>query len=125
MTSIATSPGEDELEDLTPDSGDENGAGVQGVLGASEDGKYIYFAANGVLAEGAEAGDCEGTVGSASGSCSLYLWHENSIGLVGRLKAVRPTSGSLADADTLNWTGTPSNQFGTASYVPKTAFISR
>ena len=37
------------LTDLTPDSGDANGAEVQGVLGASEDGSHVYFVANGDL----------------------------------------------------------------------------
>jgi hypothetical protein len=63
------------LLDLTPDSGDPAGANVQGVLGASEDGSYVYFAANGVLASGATAGDCKGP---QSGSCNLYLWHEGT-----------------------------------------------
>ncbi len=116
-------PGEEQLEDLTPDPTDTNGAEVQGVLGASADGKYLYFAANGVLdeAEEAEPGDCKGTVGSASGSCSLYLWHEGTIELVGRLKS---ESGSPGPPDSLNWTATPRDQFGTSSYVPKTSFVS-
>jgi hypothetical protein len=112
-------PGEEELTDLTPDSADENGAEVQGVVAASDDGRYIYFAANGVLAAGAKAGDCEGTVGSTTGSCSLYLWHAGTINLVGRLKG-SPTPST----DALNWTATPRSQFGTASYVPKTSFTS-
>jgi hypothetical protein len=41
------------LSDLTVDgnAGDGLGADVQGVLGASEDGSYVYFVADGVLAE--------------------------------------------------------------------------
>ncbi len=51
------------LTDLTPAAGGE-AAGVQGVVvGASEDGSYVYFVANGVLgdggARGATPGDCE------------------------------------------------------------------
>jgi hypothetical protein len=62
------------LRDLTPDayekSGEEekqepNGARVLGVVGASEDGSYIYFVAEGHLAEGALAGHP-----------NLYVWHE-------------------------------------------------
>ena len=45
--------------DITP------GGEVQGVLGASEDGSYVYFVAKGVLAAGASAGEE-----------NLYLWHE-------------------------------------------------
>jgi WD40-like Beta Propeller Repeat len=45
--------------DLTPEDASE-GAGVQGVIGASEDGSYVYFVAGGLLgdavAHGAEGG---------------------------------------------------------------------
>jgi hypothetical protein len=115
----ASGTGSGKLTDLTPDSGDTNGAEVQGLLGAAADGSYLYFAANGVLAEGAEAGSCEGGVGSASGSCNLYVWHEGVSGFVARLKN---DDGQFPDS--LNWTATPRGQFGTASYVPKSAFTS-
>jgi hypothetical protein len=69
------------LSDLTPDSNptDTNGAEVQGVLGASEDGSYVYFAANGVLAEGASPGSCP------HGKCNLYLAHGGQIEFIARL----------------------------------------
>jgi hypothetical protein len=63
------------LSDLTPDAyNDENkeepnGASVLGVVGASEDGSYVYFVATGRLAEGA-----------ASGKPNLYVWHETGLG---------------------------------------------
>jgi hypothetical protein len=43
------------LTDLTVDhnASDKLGADVQGVIGASEDGEYVYFVADGVLANGA------------------------------------------------------------------------
>ncbi len=66
------------LEDLTVDheSGDAAGADVQGVVGASADGSYVYFVANGVLASGASPGDClEETAGNA---CNLYVWHDGT-----------------------------------------------
>lgn len=110
------------LVDLTPDSDDENGAEVQGLVGASADGSYLYFAANGVLDEAEEAkpGNCHGGVGEASGSCNLYLWHEGAISFLARLRSQQGSVGS----DSLNWTGTPINQFPGASYVPKSAFTS-
>jgi hypothetical protein len=114
-------PGEGELEDLTPDP-TGNGAEVQGVLGASGDGKYVYFAANGILddAEEAKQGDCKSVpLVSASGSCGLYLWHDGAISLVTRLQA-----GGSESSDALNWVPTPSELFGNSSYVAKTSFVS-
>jgi hypothetical protein len=56
------------LTDLTVDDNashpDPHGANVQGVLGASEDGSYVYFVATGVLASGA-----------VSGQYNLYALH--------------------------------------------------
>ncbi|HTW40819.1 MAG TPA: hypothetical protein VMD79_00700 [Solirubrobacteraceae bacterium] len=52
------------LTDLTADSEDADGADVLGVVGASEDGSYVYFVAEGRLAAGAQ-----------SGSPNLYVWH--------------------------------------------------
>jgi hypothetical protein len=65
-----------QLTDLTVT--DPSGAGVQGVLGVSEDGRYLYFAANGVLSSGASAGNCFFTesLSAAGAECNLYLWHE-------------------------------------------------
>jgi hypothetical protein len=114
-------PGKGELEDLTPDP-DGNGAEVQGVLGASADGQYVYFAANGVLddAEEAKEGDCTSIpLVSAAGSCSLYLRHDGATSLVARL---RPGNGESSDA--LNWAATPRELFGNASYAAKTSFVS-
>jgi hypothetical protein len=66
-----------DLTDLTVDShvGDPQRAGVIGVLGTSADGSYVYFAANGVLAPGASAGDCAG----GDGSCNLYVSHAGTV----------------------------------------------
>lgn len=44
------------LADLTVDRTDPNGADVLGVVGASDDGSYVYFVAGGVLASGATLG---------------------------------------------------------------------
>jgi sugar lactone lactonase YvrE len=86
----------DGLTDLTPDQADPNGAEVQGLLGSSEDGSYVYFTANGVLAPGASPGDCrQGPAEFFAGACNLYLEHEGEISFVARLNA----SGN----DGLNW----------------------
>ncbi len=67
------------LTDLTPAAHAE----VLGVLGASEDGSYIYFVANGVLAPGASPGHCTG--GSESAACNLYVSHDGSTTFIATL----------------------------------------
>jgi hypothetical protein len=57
------------LTDITPNAAGEDGASVVGVVGASEDGSYVYFVADGELAEGA-----------LSGEPNLYVWHEDADG---------------------------------------------
>jgi hypothetical protein len=52
------------LADADPTAG-AAGASVLGVVGASEDGSYVYFVADGAL-----------TAGATSGSPNLYMWHE-------------------------------------------------
>lgn len=60
------------LTDLTVDVHAKEGkAESMGVVGASEDGSYVYFTAKGVLAAGAVYGSCEG-----DGPCrNLYVRH--------------------------------------------------
>ncbi len=75
----ATAEGEDlyefdvnsgQLIDLAVDknAGDPNGASVQGVLGASEDGSFVYFVAKGVLAGTNDEGHLP-----ISGGFNLYV----------------------------------------------------
>ncbi len=86
------------LKDLTPDP---EGAEVLGVLGASEDGSYVYFAANGVLAAGATPGNCSGQGSSGAGSCDLYLYHAG--------EGVR-FIGTVAGLDNFDWSKRPIEQ---------------
>jgi sugar lactone lactonase YvrE len=121
-------PEGEELEDITPDTSDPNGAEVKGVLGASVDGKRIYFAANGDLdgAGAAQPGDCQGKLSSTTtfdfaGQCSLYLAEEAAPGawstsFIARLDA----SGENEESDALDWTG-KGHRAGTRQ---KTAFAS-
>jgi hypothetical protein len=85
------------LVDLAPDSTNANGVEVRGVLGASADASYVYFAANGVpdgvtnspngRGEEAEAGDCPALlVGSSGGECNLYLVHHGTVEFIARLE---------------------------------------
>jgi hypothetical protein len=96
-----------ELIDLAPDHVDAGGADVQGVLGVSGDGSYVYFVANGVLASGATAGTCEAgpTEGfRANGSCNVYVWHEGSVRYVGRIGAKVESGEAAANhQDGANW----------------------
>jgi DNA-binding beta-propeller fold protein YncE len=69
------------LSDLTPRSAGGEEAGVQGgVVGASDDGSWVYFVADGVLAPGAEPGTCEGRKRDAT--CNLYVRHGGETRLV-------------------------------------------
>jgi len=83
-----------DLFDLTPAGQGGERADVQGtVLGAGEDGSYVYFVADGVLGDGAEhgasAGECgvggkganpRGTVKEEEETCSLYAEHYDGSG---------------------------------------------
>jgi hypothetical protein len=78
---IVTRPSGDlacELTDLTPKSETEESGGVQGVLGVSEDGSYVYFVANRVLTA---TPDSAGEV-AASGAPNLYVSHDGHTILV-------------------------------------------
>lgn len=80
------------LADLT--TGSAEGAQVAGVLGASEDGSYVYFVAGGMLASG-----------GTQGEPNIYLWHEGSVSFIATL-APTPLLSEEADAtptDGLNW----------------------
>jgi hypothetical protein len=67
------------LKDLSVDDNRGEAANMEGiVLAAGEDGRYVYFAANGALAPGAAKGDCindKAAGGYISGSvCNLYVY---------------------------------------------------
>ena len=89
------------LSDLTPKAAGKESADVQGeVPGASEDGAWVYFVADGVLGNssgervpGATPGSCHGSAPSAESACNLYVRHEG----VTRLVAV------LSGADNPDW----------------------
>lgn len=74
-----------DLRDLTPHGLNANEyAGVLGVSAASEDGSYIYFAAAGALAAGAEPGSCEFP---SNTTCSLYVYHDGQTKFIAELSA--------------------------------------
>jgi virginiamycin B lyase len=94
----------DDLTDLTADPAHVNGAEVQGVIGASDSGSYVYFVANGDLdGEGGPAttGNCHKSGGyfSYSGTCNLYLAHGGAFIFIARLSP----SGPFQLSDAANW----------------------
>jgi hypothetical protein len=98
-----------ELSDLTPASSSVQAADVRGtVIGASSDGSWVYFVANGVLAEGAAQGDCDGTQNGGP-SCNLYVWHDGVTRFIAR----------LANQDLSDWAG-----FGVGELTQMTARVS-
>jgi hypothetical protein len=83
-------PASRRLVDLAVDHVDPEGAEVQGVLGASEDGSYLYFVANGVLpgalgTGAASPGNCAYPVAPPEATCNLYVWHEGETRFITRL----------------------------------------
>jgi hypothetical protein len=84
------------LDDLTVDTNPldvSSGAGVEGVLGASVDGSYIYFVANGQLINGQ----------GIDGQPNMYVWHEDKSTHESQLAFVATLSGSDAN----DWTAYP------------------
>ena len=81
------------LIDLSAGStGTPNGAEVQGVVGASDNGKVVYFVALGQL---------DGNAGVA-GSPNLYVWHDNAAHFVATL--------STSVLDGSNWSAETSRE---------------
>jgi NHL repeat len=87
------------LTDLTPESltpGSE-AADVQGVIGASDDGAWLYFVARGTLGEEENAAGQK----AIAGRPNLYLWHEG--------EGVRFIA-TLSGEDNLDWSPLPRSQ---------------
>jgi hypothetical protein len=82
------------LTDLTPETGGQSAEVQNQVVGASEDGSYLYFVANGVLGDGAERGAKRGTCRysadfsesfSSDETCNLYEYHDGTIAFIATL----------------------------------------
>ena len=84
----ATGELECQLTDLTPLHGKEPGDVAHPVIGASEDGSWLYFVANGRLTNngvpvpGTVRGDCKEGLSSPLARCNLYVLHNGTFGLV-------------------------------------------
>jgi hypothetical protein len=99
----AGAPEGQRLADLVP------GAKLVGVLGYSDDGSHVYFAANADLdaAGQAASGDCAGTAGGTfSGSCSVYLWQAEGAGTCATAGGCVSFVARIdADDDGFDWAG--------------------
>ncbi|HEV3072590.1 MAG TPA: hypothetical protein VGY76_14320 [Solirubrobacteraceae bacterium] len=110
----------DQLRDVTVDHVDANGAEVLGTMGASADGSYVYFVANGVLSPGASPGTCKHGGASPPGAvCNLYLWHEGWE----RPKFIATLSGNDNSEDSHPVLGSASDW--SAEFTLRTARVSR
>lgn len=88
-----------ELADISP--GPE-AARVQGVLGASEDGSYVYFVALGALS--GEEANAAGAKAKA-GQSNLYRWHQGE-----GLRFIATLRGGLNESDQSDWEPWPAHQ---------------
>jgi hypothetical protein len=89
-STAASSSGLSDLYEFDPETGDltdlttsdPGGADVQRILGASAEGSYVYFVANGLLAPGAtHRGSCSIQLsGGGPQTCNLYVWHRGASG---------------------------------------------
>jgi hypothetical protein len=90
------------LTDLTVDSNAGEHADVRFVLGASEDGSYLYFASPAKLAPGATPGKCGGNTPQPweTQPCNLYVYHDGVTTFIAGLSPYDfpDWSGNLTDA---------------------------
>jgi hypothetical protein len=110
------------LRDLTPDSETE-GAAVQGnIIGATENGEYVYFVANGLLGNATGAGVTGGTClanhfNKAANLCNLYVAHVSGNSVTTTLIAV------LSGEDEADWRA-PGGGLESGSLVDMTSRMS-
>ncbi len=101
------------LRDLTVDENPGENADVLNVAPAiSENGSYVYFAANGVLAPGATPGHCVNSdeeTPVAGATCNLYVLHEGVTSFIA----------SLSSEDSGDWGSMEGNGARGASVEPR------
>jgi hypothetical protein len=85
------------LNDLTANHKGTTSGDVQDqIIGATNNGEYVYFVANGVLANGASVGACE-QYGNPHATCNLYVAHVDDGVVTTTLIA------ALSDEDEHDW----------------------
>jgi hypothetical protein len=87
------------LSDLTPARSGESAGVLDQIVGASEDGSWVYFVANGAFAGGAVHGACQGLSSQSGALCNLYVAHFNGTEWETQLVAV------LSKEDSPDWNG--------------------
>jgi hypothetical protein len=109
-------PEGERLTDLSLLANPEPGvhADVQGVVGASQDGSYVYFVADGVLAEGAAPGNCDGTY-KAEQRCSLYVRHGGTTKFVATLSGEDGNFSGGEGGDDGDWQADPGHRTAEAT----------
>jgi DNA-binding beta-propeller fold protein YncE len=110
LTSRPGEPLAGKLTDLTADV-EGGSADVLNVVSAiSEEGNYVYFAANGKLTPNASVGDCTHGVEAPNpeAHCNLYVWHEGQIDLIA----------TLSNEDAADWASTPNGSGGGIEWRP-------
>jgi hypothetical protein len=85
------------VKDLTVDHNAGEHANVQGIVGVSEDGEYLYFVANGVLASGANPGNCKGS--EVTTTCNMYVDHDGVIKFIATLSGDDNTPNSSYEGE--------------------------
>jgi DNA-binding beta-propeller fold protein YncE len=101
-------PEKERLTDLTVDVHPGEHADVKGVIGASEDGSYVYFFATGKLAPGSLTEPCTTSNANSENEktgCNLYVYHKGE-----SLKLIASLSGS--DLYFLPGSGISGNEYG-------------
>jgi hypothetical protein len=88
-----------QLTDLTVDSNSGETAEFKGLLGASEDGSYLYYVAHGVLAPGA-----------TTGLDNLYLWHDGQTTFIASIGNSGGTYGYKGEPEADDWNQSLANR---------------
>jgi hypothetical protein len=86
---VATTDPVNNLTYLNVDHEPADGNDVIGVIGASDDGRYLYFGAIGQLVAGAPK--------LATDVMGLYLWHEGTLSYIGKFAKYQYDMGGLFD----------------------------
>lgn len=106
------------LTDLTVNGTEP--ANVAGVVGASDDGSYVYFAAAGALARGAQPQGCSPESPTSTSKCNVYVVHNGETPKLVAAIAATDGEGGRHTQNPIFFTTSTLENFG--DWVPKTGF---